>query len=713
MYARNLAGIVCVAVFGGASLAVAAGAAKVHYPAKTELTYEALVCRAPEVGNSAAAIRHWVVTRGYDGISFAVDPGDPAKGSRRVCFDTGQRKVVTLLDDVNARIGHAPQAGVRGHRVTTTRQVGMADPAGTGSAGRNHTLAIARRVEGLEEGQIDQWSYADKWLGRLRPKDNPEIIEAGGLAQGFVAFAPSAKAGEAAHLFCYRPALSEKTDLGPLARYEGQTLSKVYRLHILPSGDVAVLAGNDEITVIQIYQSPIMDTACAQLQAVQDKAGKDRPKVVIRTVQSLYDYAENADRTFGSMMSASDGRFYFGVMPHHPTIGSPVFRYNPKSDRLTHFGEFDALAKAKGPGLIPCMLHAPPVEMNGRLYWTGQDPFYGDHGFPGMTRENTRFAGSPLLMYDMKTEKWTPLGIPIPSDHPGLARPGPGRRMMGWQSVFHMFGDARHGDLYMRPGYDTGDWWVAKVGPDGHLTTEPKKAAFKGWTASLHLAEDGMIYYPLRGEEVGEDNRAGPKCDIWRFNPDTQTNEKIASFDGSEVSGLPPPRRRRGGFTSRARWVTGSHVPGQILGMLPSYRTIFRFDIKTGTATRLVRRPYGYGSLAVHNGKAYFFQRDQHTYPFPTTRLHVLDAATGKSKNLGTVVDDRGRWIFQVTDTCVSHDGKMIISAEVWGLPGENYGRRYRYVRPGRVNSCLWVIDDVAALAAGGDAESRSRNPQR
>ena len=64
---------------------------------------------------------------------------------------------------------------------------------------------------------------------------------------------------------------------------------------------------------------------------------------------------------FGSYLKESsqsrsgtpDGNIYFGSMPHHPTRGTPIFRYAPAADKVEVLGDFDEIAQNKGPGVIP------------------------------------------------------------------------------------------------------------------------------------------------------------------------------------------------------------------------------------------------------------------------------------------------------------------------------------------------------------------------
>ena len=741
---HRMGGLIALLAGGVASgFWTSAGAQDVRLPLKTQRTYEARVAEAPDRVNPAA-IWHWGVERGYDAVGFFVDPGDPTKGSRFVSFDTGQRKAVVLTDDMNALVEQAVPGGL-GQRVVAAREAGRL--VGTGPApGRegpfagSHVLrgdvdmgtvgdgmvvaafepfwqgtvahggvryeraclAVVRSADGRtyaiiavpdplplrprrgeaapevpdaqkhlvplgieggkellglfvagntlyyplpngewmsralgqdaapvpadparmsaarEQGRTppcplfpteawaDQpagaaWPEADSWTRRLRPNENPDIVNAGGLQGGYFVRAVEGQGGQPAHLLCTLPGRKETVDLGPLAPCEGQTLTRVDRLRILDSGDIVVLASNDRISAVQIYQSPIMDTASAQLLAVleAERVRRGDKKAVVPLVRSLYDFHENADRTFGSIMVASDGRFYFGVMPHHPVDGAPFFCYDPKTGELKHFGELDALAKVKGPGLIPNMMHEKPVELNGRLYLVGQDPFYGAHTFPGMTPENTRYAGSPLLMYDLKSGEFTPLGIPIPSTLPNLPR------VMGGQSVFHMAADPAKNRLYFRLGYSGGEWWAANVGPDGRLTEAPAP-----------IAEGETVPQP----PVSEDLR---------------------------------------------------------------------------TLRRLAGR--GTGPAVVHGGRGYVFLRETR-YPFETVTLRVFDLKAEQELASGKLVDDRGRYFYQVTDAVVDANGTLAISAEIWGAPGDNYNRRYRGSRPGRIDSCLWVVKDISTL---------------
>jgi hypothetical protein len=56
------------------------------------------------------------------------------------------------------------------------------------------------------------------------------------------------------------------------------------------------------------------------------------------------------------------------------------------------------------PGAAPHMMHSSLFEMNGKIYFTGQDSHYANWNFPvAREQDRARYLGSPIVEYDPNT----------------------------------------------------------------------------------------------------------------------------------------------------------------------------------------------------------------------------------------------------------------------------------------------------------------------
>lgn len=796
---RKLAVVMTLAAF-------ASVAAAQDYPPRAKLYLRAKVGEAGERPAAVGFLGAFGIQRGYVAAVFAVDPADPARGSRVVSYDTGQEKAVVLIEDLNALCGQETRPGVRGQRLRAFLPEGrgmMAGLIGTGAApgegafpgghvlrdqkdlgaveagwsvarflpdwrgrlwladegdnacrlavasspdGKRHRLygVLADRIADLgiesarEDGFFIQrneviWPAPEGgWMGKslvaatppaalrdaapVGPPPPPEgvrpaviasarigrfgegaapLLERLRLAEGYSIFARDGADGAAARLFCRigqaaRLGEAAPADLGPLPDFDGVPLTSVHGVALNGLNELFVLAANDRGVVVDVYDPPMIEALTALRNADFDfaVAQSGLPPLPMRTIESLYRYAAHADRGFNAMHGASDGRIYFGTMPHHPTRGTPIFRYDPDAATLEVLGNFDELAGNAGPGRIPNMMHTEPLEMNGRLYFTGQDPFYGNYSFPGMTPENTTYVGSPVLAYDLKTGAFTNLGVPLPRI--------PGQR----GSVFGIEGDAARNILYLRPGYESGDWYSWPLDAEGQPAGEAKKLDLIGPPVDVH-AFDGALYYPAPAQPAVEGVPDPPDAPapwaVWRYDLATGRNSRIAEVDAVKLHGAAFPLKRDGRIRNEFSWFEGTRHEPAVFGKIGAVGMVIRFDARDGSVRKVgmlapaateypVSTPYG----KVHAGRIYF----------PTGRvrgllgLTVLDTETGALTEYGPLRDQHGRWVSQITEMGWDKAGRLYGNATVFGAPGDEFFHRRTYGGgPGKVDSVLMAID--------------------
>ncbi|MFQ5808723.1 MAG: hypothetical protein ACE5JM_03800, partial [Armatimonadota bacterium] len=360
-------------------------------------------------------------------------------------------------------------------------------------------------------------------------------------------------------------------------------------------------------------------------------------------------------------------------------------------DRLEELGDFDELAGNTGDGLIPNMMHTEPFEMNGKLYFAGQDPFYGNYTFPGMTEQNTRHAGSPLLAYDLKTGAFSNLGIPLPEQN----------------SVFFVTGDARRSVLYLRRGYWEHIWYSLRIGTDGRPIGTPELLPFERHPKLIHVGPDGKLYFALE-RPIGDDEATAPPppCDVYRYDPASGRSEVIATIDAAELHGAEFPVTRQR-ISNYCTWIDGQHGAREIIGMINSVGMLVGIDTRTGQTRKIclwlpeteAYPIHALGGVKAHDGKVYWFRRFTET-PFHLSKLLVADVTTGAVTRYGTLLDQRGRRVREVTQMAFGTGGEIFCGGMIYGLPSDPYhmgrgGESYK------IDSGLFVVRDLDGRTSG------------
>jgi hypothetical protein len=545
--------------------------------------------------------------------------------------------------------------------------------------------------ERLVPCQYDSWSGADRWRRTVQSRESTMGPIPG--VEGFLCFAQSAANTEdSARLFLYTPGVAEPQCLGSLHRYGGRALPRVHQLRVLPSGDIVVLAGNDGQVVLQHYESPLIDAIASHVQREIARAQRHAPyaPLQVRTVSSLYALAGHADRGFECIATASDGCVYFGSMPHHPTQGTPIFRFTPDSGRMERLGVLDALSGDAGPGRIPSMMHTAAVEVDRRLYFCGQDPFYGSYQFPGMGRE-TCYAGSPLVGYDLTQRTFKSLGRPIPS--------GP--------SIFKVVADPVRKVLYLRQGYWRQDWrWyelALAVNPASAARPEP--LPFTRQPSTLHVAPDGNAYFcvPQGDSEAYRAQGAAGKWDVVSYDPAKMQCAVVASLDPMALMGPEAIMKIDLPLEGEVDWITGQQGAEEVLASLSSLGLVVRFNTRTRSVQRAClwmpeaeRYPLSLrGPMCLWRNSLLWLCSDGNARPFRTTRPMLADLRTGRIERFGALVDQNGRYVEDVTQAIIDADGRIHMGGQVWGAPEDRaYCRRGRAGMPAKLDSCFLVMDD-------------------
>jgi len=565
------------------------------------------------------------------------------------------------------------------------KQVNSGDPP-TPSRSKPKPSATKAPPEGVGPAQFAWWSQSGGWLRAFEQAKRMDILEAAHLHEGYACFARErADAKAPAELFLHRPSAGEPQKLCSLPRFEGRTLHLVHRVQFLRSQDVVVLAGDGEVTVLLRYEAPLLDTICAQWNALMDQAFKGKPVVPARHVGNLYDLAKHADRGMDPMLVASDGRPYFGTMPHHSTESGQAFSFDPKANKLLLLGSIDRMAGVRKAYTVPYMIHGSAFEMKGKVYFVAQDPHYGGYGFP-ITEgaERPRFQGSPIAEYDIQTDKSRGLGVPLPGDC----------------GLFRVTGDPKHNILYVRRGYSHHfygpiTWLALQLDAQGNLAGRPKPLPFDAHPGHILVREDGIVVasvpdkafltYQERRKSRAKTDDLKPLCRIMAYDPASGKAEIKREVEGAwEIEWLP--------------WQNGK---ASAIGRLGDHAC--RLDLASFALEKLWPWPAKLGghssAVALHGGRIYWIARE-HEKGYPgtgrTAVFYSADVATGKVLQHGYVVDEAGRRPKDLNYFAFLRDGRIFACGTVFGLPtDEHYMARYRDSEPFRLDCAAFVIDKL------------------
>ena len=429
----------------------------------------------------------------------------------------------------------------------------------------------------------------------------------------------------------------------------------------------------------------MLNAICAEWGALMDAAFADQPTLKARNVGSLYALAEHADRAFDPLLTASDGRVYFGAMPHHPTEGGPLFAFDPKRDKLSLLGDIDRLAGVYQPGVaVPSMVHASAVEMNGRLYFTGQDPFYGGYGFPLEDPEKRpHYRGSPILEYDLKAGKSRGLGIPVPGDN----------------SLFRITADPKRNVLYVRRGYARDYyapliWYAIALDASGNLGAA-KALPFESHPSDLLIATDGTIYCVIPDRERWEQHVAArasrqktdpiaPRCHVYQLVAGADRPERLGTIEG----------------TWDVNWCPWQHGQATAIGV--GETNVHRISLQSGAVETLAKGTpqfRGHGCIVQHQGKLWTIAWVQPKIRAArSSALFSLDPITGQSLCYGAIVDDAGRRVKDLNHFTFLPDGRLFAAGTLYGLPSDRHSmNRYRDGEPYRLDSGCVLIEKIPA----------------
>ncbi len=546
-------------------------------------------------------------------------------------------------------------------------------------------------LEGVAPLAADQHPRQAAWVSGSRPQPKLGIddfewqkMDRVGIREGFIVFARKPESGKAFHLYLYCPQIKKLHDLGAPAAFEKKGIDTIYQVRVTAGGEIGVLAGNDQLRVFQLYYYPLQKQVTAdRLLSTGHNLARNldgRKPVSFRMVQNLYDLERHADRGFFSMLYASDGKVYFCSMPHNPDKGASIFRYDPKQPvKVERLGAFDDLACTK-KDRVHNMMHAKPAEIAGRLYFTGQDPFYGQRNFPGWTDEKPSYDGSPIVMLDLKSGDFKNIGIPFPDRKEG---------------IFVTIADSKRNVLVVRLGYYTQEWYELGLNDDGTLSGKSRRLPLSG--QQVALAANGLLYEIRSGK--AEEKAAAPG-EIWSYDPVSDEQKKVAEFTAEGLNGAAFPLARKDKAVGNgARWIEDQPVDKNLHLFFEDTAMVAILDFQTGKLGKLVlfgdenaKYPAPIGDAFLAGNRIYYIYRFSGKVP----ALSTFDLADGTLRRYGHMEDAQGRMVNELTQLASSPDGTVYFGGFVYGVPDDQrHWTRSEYGSPHKVLSGFFEISEL------------------
>ncbi len=370
--------------------------------------------------------------------------------------------------------------------------------------------------------------------------------------------------------------------------------------------------------------------ACAPKPQQPQETPKKEPGRLTATVYNS-QFPQGHD-TYNGMGTGSDGRIYYVLSSEHYDVAGRMYRFDPATREVKLLGDLTEVTGEKGMNVVAQgKSHVNFIENDGKLYFSTHVGYYSI--IDDMEKMGTppagwkAYRGGHLLEYDMKTEKFTDLG---------LAPRGEG------VLVTNM--DAKRGRIYniTWPAgiffrYDLAKKEMKEFGGFFEKGENGKKAEYRTICRSLAIdPEDGSVYF-TRGEGT-----------IFRYRYDTDSVEKL---DGDEM---------RKDYFGQYDVTSAGH-------MAYNWRQTFYY-------------PGDKSFYGVHGNSGYLFRFDPRAQ-----RVEVLDRITSAPSKrsgmfdqfsygyLGFTLGPDGHTIYYLTGGPIYVDGKRVKGKDSTGK-GESKG---------------------------------------
>ena len=505
------------------------------------------------------------------------------------------------------------------------------------------------------------WIRNRHWTGPLYP-DSPQN-------GGVLYLARPAPSGTGAHLTVWALAEQRLREYPILDAASGAPMQPPLALGVNCYNDALVVGTlGDDLAVAEIEDVFLDEAAAMDNRLVQDVARSLGQGTVRVRAWSLTGVSEHLDRPYMAIQVAGDGTVYAGAMPHHPTRGTAIFRYDPRRDVLENLGDIDELSGETQPADVPGMMHSVPTQVGPFMCFTGQDPFYGAAPrFPELPA-GAAYPGSHVLAYDLRRGVMRDFGIPAVG-----------------KSMFWMGGDPNGNLLYLRADYSRGPMYRMNL-----ATGQVDDLDFPCPSYTFHISADGKLYYTRSRERTEKEKARAAKLD----DDHTRTDD-LFCFD---------PAARRHSLVARdcpyLDWLKGQD--GQANPLAQRGGHVMEFD-PAGAQLRQVAKLEDWsrwgGETAACNGLVAQVTVDR-PRGMRISRLLTARVSDGSVRNHGLLVDQKGRIASEINAVAVGPDGAIYCVGQFWPASGDPICSRERPPFRDLGDNCFIVVKGLHPATA-------------
>jgi hypothetical protein len=157
----------------------------------------------------------------------------------------------------------------------------------------------------------------------------------------------------------------------------------------------------------------LVQIGCKTMENEPPKITPGPPRLIAKAYKSGFDFGHD---TYNGMGTGSDGNIYYVLSSDRYDVAGRMYRFEPATQRLKLLGDLTEVCGEQGLKVISQgKSHVNFVESDGKLYFSTHIGYYSI--IDGMEKMGVPpggwkpYRGGHLLAYDLRTEKFSDLGL--------------------------------------------------------------------------------------------------------------------------------------------------------------------------------------------------------------------------------------------------------------------------------------------------------------